>query len=41
MIMATKKTVKRKAVRPKPMVPKAGLKKTRYDNGGNIKKKKS
>ena len=39
--MATKKTTRRKPIRPKPMVPKAGLKKTRYDNGGSIKKKQS
>ena len=40
MIMATKKT-SRKATRPKPMNPKAGVKKGRYDKGGALKKKKS
>jgi hypothetical protein len=40
--MATKKTKpKVKATRPKPMSPKAGVKKNRYDNGGTIKKKQS
>lgn len=32
---------KRKMVRPKPLSPKAGLKKSRYDKGGKITKKKS
>jgi hypothetical protein len=30
---------KKKAVRPKPMSPKAGYKKGRYAEGGKIKKK--
>lgn len=38
--MATKKTKpKIKATRPKPMSPKAGYKKSRYDEGGKLKKK--
>lgn len=32
---------KKKAIRPKPVSPKACYKKTRYDKGGNIKQKKS
>jgi hypothetical protein len=39
-MMATKGTA-RKPGRPKPMSPKAGLKKKRYDKGGAIKKKQS
>jgi len=38
--MSSKKIAK-KTVRPKPMSPKAGLKKNRYDKGGAVKKKKS
>ena len=36
--MATKRT-QSKPTRPKPMSPKAGIKKNRYDKGGKIKKK--
>lgn len=36
--MATKRT-QTKATRPKPMSPKAGVKKNRYDKGGTVKKK--
>lgn len=32
--MAKKSTTKREPVRPKPLTPKAGLKKERYENGG-------
>lgn len=39
MIMA-KKSQSKKSVRPKPMSPKAGVKKERYDKGGKITKKK-
>ena len=38
--MATKQS-KTKAVRPKPMSPKAGLTKNRYSEGGKLKKKQS
>lgn len=38
--MATKRQTK-KAVRPKPMSPKAGITKNRYDKGGKVAKKKS
>lgn len=38
--MATKST-QRRAVRPKPLSPKAGVKKNRYDKGGKVTKKKS
>lgn len=31
--MAKKSTTKREPVRPKPLTPKAGLKKERYENG--------
>lgn len=31
-------TTKREPVRPKPLTPKAGLKKERYENGGSVKK---
>ena len=36
--MAKKSTTKREPVRPKPLTPKAGLKKERYENGGSVKK---
>ena len=36
--MATKRT-STKLVRQKPMSPKAGIKKNRYDKGGPVKKK--
>lgn len=36
-----KASPKRKPARPKPMSPKAGLTKNRYDKGGNVTKKKS
>jgi len=38
---AKSRSLKDKAVRPKPMSPKAGIKKKGYDNGGKITKKKS
>lgn len=39
--MATKKKTKTKSpVRPKPMSPKAGVTKNRYEKGGKITKKK-
>jgi hypothetical protein len=37
--MATKR-VASKSTRPKPMSPKAGLKKNRYGKGGTVKKNK-
>lgn len=36
--MSTKRK-QTKALRPKPMSPKAGVKKNRYDKGGCLKKK--
>lgn len=41
MIMATKKPSTKKSTRPKPMSPKAGYKKSRYGEGGKLKKKQS
>lgn len=29
---------KKQPIRPKPMTPKAGVKKTRYEQGGRVKK---
>lgn len=31
-------STKREPIRPKPLTPKAGLKKERYGNGGSVKK---